>query len=112
MCGWVPSAGQVSLSVSVGWGDTTFHATPPPSTATPTSTLASGGSAELRVLVSLRYYAGASYLDVCALAGLAPSTFHGAVLTITDAVMSTPERQMSMPIWDASWRRRTAEGLQ
>ena len=27
MCGWVPSAGQVSLSVSVGWGDTTFHAT-------------------------------------------------------------------------------------
>ena len=27
VCGWVPSAGQVSLSVSVGWGDTTFHAT-------------------------------------------------------------------------------------
>ena len=27
MCGWVPSAGQVSLFVSVGWGDTTFYAT-------------------------------------------------------------------------------------
>ena len=27
MCGWFPSAGQVSLSVSVGWGDTTFYAT-------------------------------------------------------------------------------------
>jgi len=27
VCGWVPSAGQVSLSVSVGWGDTTFYAT-------------------------------------------------------------------------------------
>jgi len=27
VCGWVPSAGQVSLSVPVGWGDTTFHAT-------------------------------------------------------------------------------------
>ena len=27
VCGWVPSAGQVSLSVSVGWGDTAFYAT-------------------------------------------------------------------------------------
>ena len=25
--GWVPSAGQVSLSVYVGWGDTAFDAT-------------------------------------------------------------------------------------
>ena len=30
VCGWVPSAGQVSLSVSVGWGDTTFYATVAP----------------------------------------------------------------------------------
>ena len=29
MCGGVPSAGQVSLSVSVGWGDTAFYATLP-----------------------------------------------------------------------------------
>ena len=27
VCGWVPSAGQVSLSASVGWGDTAFYAT-------------------------------------------------------------------------------------
>ena len=27
VCGWVPSAGQVSLSVPVGWGDTAFYAT-------------------------------------------------------------------------------------
>ena len=27
VCGWVPSAGQVSLSVSVGCGDTAFYAT-------------------------------------------------------------------------------------
>ena len=27
MCGWVPSAWQVSLSVSVGWGDTAFYTT-------------------------------------------------------------------------------------
>jgi len=27
VCGWVPSAGQVSLSVSVGWGETEFYAT-------------------------------------------------------------------------------------
>ena len=27
VCGWVPSAGQVSLSVSVSWGDTAFYAT-------------------------------------------------------------------------------------
>jgi len=25
--GWAPSAGQVSLSLSVGWGDTVFYAT-------------------------------------------------------------------------------------
>jgi len=30
VCGWVPSAGQVSLSVPVGWGDTTFYATRSP----------------------------------------------------------------------------------
>jgi len=28
VCGWVPSAGHVSLFVSVGWGDTAFYATP------------------------------------------------------------------------------------
>ena len=27
MCGWVPFAEQVSLSVSVGWGDKAFYAT-------------------------------------------------------------------------------------
>ena len=69
-------------------------------------------SPALRVLVALRYYAGASYLDVCDLAGLAPSNFYDAVWTFTDAVISTPELQMSMPVWDAAWRRRTAAGFQ
>ena len=49
VCGWVPSAGQVSLSVSVGWGDTTFYATvhplhllqPPLSTLQPPATAVS-----------------------------------------------------------------------
>jgi len=26
--------------------------------------------------------------------------------------MSTPELQMSMPVWDADWRRRMAAGIQ
>jgi len=69
-------------------------------------------SPALRVLVALRYYAGSSYLDVCDLAGLAPSNFYDAVWTFTDAVMSTPELQMSMLVWDAAWRRRTAAGFQ
>jgi len=34
------------------------------------------------------------------------------VWTFTDAVMSTTELQMSMPVWDAGWRRRTAAGFQ
>jgi len=69
-------------------------------------------SPALRVLVALRYYAGASYLHVFALAGLAPSTFYDAAWSFTDAVMSIPELQMSMPVWDAAWRQRTAAGFQ
>jgi len=30
VCGWVPSAGQVSLYVSVRWGDPVFYATRTP----------------------------------------------------------------------------------
>ena len=30
VCGWVPSAGQVSPSASVGWGDTAFYTTGTP----------------------------------------------------------------------------------
>jgi len=69
-------------------------------------------SPALLVLVALRYYAGASYLDVCALAGLSTSTFYAAVWEFTDAVLSTPELQMIMPVWDAEWRQRTAAGFQ
>ena len=69
-------------------------------------------SPALRVLVALRYYAGASFLDVCALAGLSTSTFYNAVWELTEAVLSTPELQMIMPVWDAKWRQRAAAGFQ
>ena len=55
-------------------------------------------SPALPVLVALRYYAGASFLDVCALAGLSTSTFYNAVWELTEAVLSTPELQMIMPV--------------
>ena len=32
--------------------------------------------------------------------------------TFTDAVLGTPDLQMSMPVWDAAWRQRTSAGFQ
>jgi len=69
-------------------------------------------SPPLLVFLALRYYAGGSYLDVCAVSGVSSSAFYEAVWTFTDAVPGTPDLQMSMPVWDAAWRQRTSAGLQ
>jgi len=69
-------------------------------------------SPTLLVFLALRYYAGAGYLDVCAVSGVSSSAFYEAVWTFTDAMLGTPDLQMSMPVWDQAWRQRTKAGLQ
>jgi len=69
-------------------------------------------SPTLLVFLALRYYAGGSYLDVCAVSGVSSSAFYEAVWTFTDAVLDTPDLQMSMPVWDQAWRQRTTAGFQ
>ena len=68
-------------------------------------------SPPLLVFLALRYYAGGSYLDMCAASGVSSSAFYEAVWTFTNAVLGTPDLQMSMPVWDAAWRQRTSAGF-
>lgn len=67
---------------------------------------------ECRVFMALRYYAGASYLDVSAVTRTSQTTFFDTVWDFTDATLSAPELQMEMPLWEADWRRRAAAGFQ
>lgn len=65
-----------------------------------------------QVFVSLRYYAGASDLDVCAATGVSRTVFYEIVWDFTDAVLCAPELKLRMPLWEAAWRERTAAGFQ
>jgi len=68
--------------------------------------------AEARVSMSLRYFAGASYLDVCSIHGVSKTTFYDCLWDFVDAMLLAPELQMRMPLWNAAWRRETALGFQ
>ena len=65
MCGWVPSAWQVSLSVSVCWGDTEFYATVRP---LPVGTVGTWLLAVVEAVSVRRRFAvtaAAAFLSVC-----------------------------------------------
>ena len=49
---------------------------------------------------------------MCAVSGVSSSAFYEDVWTFADAVLGTPDMQMSMPVWDAAWRQRTSAGFQ
>jgi len=71
-----------------------------------------GVSAETRVSMSLRYFAGASYLDVRSIHGVSKTTFYDCVWDFVDAMLLAPGVQMRIPHWNADWRRKTAAGFQ
>ena len=62
--------------------------------------------------MSLRYFAGASYLDVCSIHGVSKTTFYDCVWDFVDAMLLSPGLQMRMPLWNSDWRRKTAAGFQ
>jgi len=49
---------------------------------------------------------------VCAASGVSSAAFYEAVWIFTDAVLGTPDLQMSIPAWDQAWRQRTTAGFQ
>lgn len=57
-----------------------------------------GMSTECRVFAALRCYAGASYLDLCAVLKISSSSFFDAVWDFADAVLRALALQMQMPL--------------
>ena len=43
---------------------------------------------------------------------MSSAAFCEAVWTFNDAVLGTPDLQMSIPAWDQAWRQRTTAGFQ
>jgi len=67
-----------------------------------------GCSAESRVSMGLRYFAGGSYLDLSVIHGNGRLAFYNSVWYFKDAVSAASSMDIQIPLADPVWRARTA----